>query len=582
MTTRINKVKEYIKNIFDQIEDADEKRAAYIHSYGVSQCCALLALKRGLDMELAIVIGLLHDVYSYKTGATALHSQNGAEMVRVAFKYVLKDLFSEEEETIIKSAIYHHANKDYVHDEYDELLKDSDILQRLSFDNTYGWFYGQRLLRIMKELSLPMPNITILPKEKATVQLFNQSHVADIAEDLAKRKIAGEQSDLDYMKMIRYYPEESVFEGLKNAWCAAFIYHCCLEAGLLLPIRVPHTAKKVANCRFNGVGGWYEWGMENGYCYFKKDGFTPERGDIVIYNNIIPKEDKEENSAWHDHIGIVLSCDDSSLIVAEGNVGNKNVSGIVSRKCDNTIGCYIRIPKDYTYDGWKIDYKTGEEKIVKYFEEIANTPVVRNHYDSLIDEDNDSVHDPKPLKEYMDKWDGKAFIEAMQLSPDKSVFEIGVGTGRLALRICENCENCENFTGIDISPKSIERAAENLKDFANATLICTDFLDYDFAELSHGGKFDVVYSSLTFMHIKDKRKAIKIVADLLRLGGRFVLSISKHQQTEIDYGTRKIAVYPDTPEKITTLLGEAGLVIEKQFETEFAVLFIAVKGAQNK
>ena len=29
----------------------------------------------------------------------------------------------------------------------------------------------------------------------------------------------------------------------------------------------------------------------------------------------------------------------------------------------------------------------------------------------LIDENNDSVHDPKPLRDYMDKWDGQAFID---------------------------------------------------------------------------------------------------------------------------------------------------------------------------
>ena len=86
----------------------------------------------------------------------------------------------------------------------------------------------------------------------------------------------------------------------------------------------------------------------------------------MIYNNIIPKEDKEENSAWHDHIGIVLSLDDDSLLVAEGNAGNKNVSDIIKRKRDDTIGCYIRIPSDYAYDGWKTDYKTGEIKTVKF------------------------------------------------------------------------------------------------------------------------------------------------------------------------------------------------------------------------
>ena len=369
MTNRIDSVREYVNNIFDNIENAEDKRIAYIHSYGVSHCCALLAVKRGLDLELATIIGLLHDVYRFKTGISDYHGQNGAEMVRVTFKYSLNNLFSDDEQTIIKSAIYHHSDKNHLHDEYDELLKDSDVYQHLSFTNTYGWIWGKRLRSIINELLLPMPNITVLPKEKTTASSFVKSRLGDISETIAEKKIAGEQSNVDYMDIIRYYPEETAFDELKNGWCAAFVYHCCLEAGLSLPIRIPHTAKKVANCRFAGVGAWYEWGLENGFCFFEKDGFIPERGDILVYNNIIPKEDKAENSAWHDHIGVVISCDGDSLRVAEGNANNKNVSGIIKRKRDDTIGCYIRIPMDYSYDGWKIDYKTSEIKTVSYSEE---------------------------------------------------------------------------------------------------------------------------------------------------------------------------------------------------------------------
>ena len=108
--------------------------------------------------------------------------------------------------------------------------------------------------------------------------------------------------------------------------------------------------------------------IDNGYCYYEKDGYVPERGDIVIYNNIIPDEFKEENSEWHDHIGIVLSIDDNYILVAEGNTDNKNVSDIIKRKRDDTIGCYIKIPNDYIYDGWKIDYKTGASRIVNFME----------------------------------------------------------------------------------------------------------------------------------------------------------------------------------------------------------------------
>lgn len=216
----------------------------------------------------------------------------------------------------------------------------------------------------------------------------------------------------------------------------------------------------------------------------------------------------------------------------------------------------------------------GTKTLKENIDEILTYINTRNHYDALIDEINDPVRDPVPLKAYMDKWDGEAFIEVLRLSPDKSVLEVGVGTGRLAVRVCGKCGR---FTGIDISPKIIERAKENLRDFDNASLVYGNFLTYSFNE-----RFDTIYSSLTFMHIQNKRAAIQRAANLLNPSGRFVLSIDKNQQTEIDYasryGSRKIAVYPDKAEEITALITEAGLNIEKQFETEFAVIFAAKKG----
>ena len=53
---------------------------------------------------------------------------------------------------------------------------------------------------------------------------------------------------------------------------------------------------------------------------------------------------------------------------------------------------------------------------------------VIEHYDKLIDEGNDPFHDPKSLRDYMDKWDGQRFIDALSLDKTKSVLEIGVGT----------------------------------------------------------------------------------------------------------------------------------------------------------
>lgn len=194
---------------------------------------------------------------------------------------------------------------------------------------------------------------------------------------------------------------------------------------------------------------------------------------------------------------------------------------------------------------------------------------VTHHYDLLIDENNDPVHDPKPLQDYMDKWDGQAFIDKMKLDKDKTVLEIGVGTGRLAVRVAPLCGE---FYGVDISSKTIERAKGNLAEFENVRLTCADFLSYEF-----GRTFDVVYSSLTFMHIEEKQKAINKVAALLKDGGRFVLSIDKNQERYIDTGTRKITVFPDTPEEIKTYIENSGLLLIEHYETEFAHIFVAQK-----
>ncbi len=196
---------------------------------------------------------------------------------------------------------------------------------------------------------------------------------------------------------------------------------------------------------------------------------------------------------------------------------------------------------------------------------------VSKHYDNLIDEGQDPVHDPKPLKEYMNKWDGQVFIDKMQLDKTKSVLEIGVGTGRIAVNVAPRCKD---FTGIDISEKTIAQAKKNIKRglFGKPELICADFLEFNFKN-----KFDVVYSSLTFMHIHQKQKAFYIVSKILNPNGRFVLSIDKNRDEFIDMGTYKVNVFPDNVSDIKEYAKNAELKLLEEFETDFANVFIFEK-----
>lgn len=359
---RIEIVRAYVDDVLKNISSDDERKNAYIHTYGVAEACSFMAGKRRLNTELSYISGLLHDIYVYKTGICFSHAHNGAEMARVAIRKM--NIFSDHEKVLILSAIYHHSDIAHVHDEYDEVLKDADILQSFLYNSSLKVFHLAipRLNHILKEFNIKAVPIEYEYNPSEYTQFQNKRMLlANIAEELAAKRICGEVTDKDFLEIIKYYPEASAFKELKNAWCAAFVYHCSLKAGIQLPLKPPPATFRLA-----GVGAWYEWSKHNNFCFYEKDNFIPARGDIVIYNNIISLENKPKNSPWHDHIGVVLGCEGELISVAEGNIDNKNLSGIITRKRDITIGCYVRIPNDYVYDGWKYDYKTAEIRIVDY------------------------------------------------------------------------------------------------------------------------------------------------------------------------------------------------------------------------
>lgn len=198
---------------------------------------------------------------------------------------------------------------------------------------------------------------------------------------------------------------------------------------------------------------------------------------------------------------------------------------------------------------------------------------VRLHYEKLIEEGNDPVMDPPELAAHMDGWDGHSFLAALMLDGTQDVLEIGVGTGRLALR---TAPMCRSFTGVDLSPKTVARAGEHLAAHAHVRLICADFLAWDTE-----ARFDVIYSSLTFQHFADKQQAADRVAALLRPGGRAVISLDKDQSGVIDYGVRRICVYPDDPAAMAACMRTAGLTVLAVQETAFACILTAVKGEES-
>lgn len=129
---------EYIRQIIDQqlahLYNEEKRKYAYIHLYGVSQCCILLAMKRGLNYELAGIMGMLHDLATYtKNCRQKDHAYLSAKMAQEILEQ--SELFTQEERDIIVQAIDHHSDKMCTADSiYDELLKDGDVLQHYFYN----------------------------------------------------------------------------------------------------------------------------------------------------------------------------------------------------------------------------------------------------------------------------------------------------------------------------------------------------------------------------------------------------------------------------------------------------------------
>jgi len=204
----------------------------------------------------------------------------------------------------------------------------------------------------------------------------------------------------------------------------------------------------------------------------------------------------------------------------------------------------------------------------------GNFVPARDHYDLLIAEGNDPVLDPPALADYMNGWDGDALFEALCLRPDSRVLEIGVGTGRLALRTLNR--GIGSFTGIDLSEATLSAARAHLAAYPNLSL-----MQGEFPQDAPSGPFDRIYSSLTFLHIADKRGACEKIASLLAPGGRCVISLDKEQSGVLDMGSRRVRTYPDTPQEIERLFRQAGLYVFPGVELERAHLVIAERPAQK-
>lgn len=129
---RIEKVREYVDTVLSNVTDAETKRCGYLHLYGVSQACAMIAMKRKENGELAAIAGMLHDIYSYSAMDTKDHAHKGSVMAREILNSL--SVFEDHEIDMICSAIYNHSSKGAKHSSFDEVLIDADVMQHCLYN----------------------------------------------------------------------------------------------------------------------------------------------------------------------------------------------------------------------------------------------------------------------------------------------------------------------------------------------------------------------------------------------------------------------------------------------------------------
>lgn len=165
------------------------------------------------------------------------------------------------------------------------------------------------------------------------------SNLADIAKIEAAKCFHGfvMKTEPNFQKITCLFPNFTNEEA-DGMWCAAFVYYCCSKAGFDIPIQPIGCSYNLAAC-----GAWEHWAIADErieYYSGNDKSFVPKQGDIVLYDRVF--EDKE-----HDHIGIVVEVEESTITAAEGNINN--LSGIIKRKREEHIRAYIRLPEKFSY-----------------------------------------------------------------------------------------------------------------------------------------------------------------------------------------------------------------------------------------
>jgi ubiquinone/menaquinone biosynthesis C-methylase UbiE len=166
------------------------------------------------------------------------------------------------------------------------------------------------------------------------------------------------------------------------------------------------------------------------------------------------------------------------------------------------------------------------------------------------------------------------------LEPGQTVLEIGAGTGRFTMLIAPRVRH---VTAVDISGNMLRQLAAKIEKerLGNIRQIHGDFMKIDFSE-----RFDLIVGFSAIEYIKDEEALFKKVAELLKPGGRLVLTTPHHTFIRWwgrlgNYFRQRIFMTAYSKNKMACLLEKNGLKVVdmhalclKTFFSKGVLLFI--------
>ena len=167
-----------------------------------------------------------------------------------------------------------------------------------------------------------------------------------------------------------------------------------------------------------------------------------------------------------------------------------------------------------------------------------------------------------------------AFLEAAGVGPGDSAVDIGCGHGGVTDRIAARVGDSGTVYAVDASTEQLQVARKTLAHRPNVRFVERNLED----DPLDGQRVDWVYSRFLLMHVRDVRRAVASMADMVADGGALLLEVAdvgslRFWPAHADSGLWREWWYAlgrarglsfDVADRIEDLLAEVGLAIHRK------------------